>query len=367
MERQGDILSWYAKTVRRRLRTVIAVALAAAAVSLGTSMLMPKIYSARASIYSLETPGPLATLGQLPFAAVGLAAPANPADYLAAVLESATVLDRVATRHNLRHNPRFVGKSDLSRDEVLEALRDCTRLRAEGNQVTITVESRDAVLSAKIANEYLRQLDRSIHRFSRRKREFLETQLDKQEAMLAEAQDALKVFQAEHEAAALDVQASEAVKTIAELRAQQIENDIAIERNATALKTTGAVEELLRLGVEKELLQRKAQDLIQALAKESERFAAMPSTMTQLARLTWDVTARQAVVQLLQTSYESARISEQEEEARYQVLDTAVPPEKPIRPRVLLNAFVAGVLGLLAGMAWVLVTSVPAPQGRPEG
>ena len=115
--------------------------------------------------------------------------------------------------------------------------------------------------------------------------------------------------------------------------------------------------------MEKELLQKKAQNLAETLVKENERFVAMPSTMTQLARLNWDVTARQAVVGLLQSSCENARITEQEEDARYQILDRAAPPEKPVRPRILLNTFTAAVLGLLIAAGWALVTSVQQPHG----
>jgi tyrosine-protein kinase Etk/Wzc len=218
-----------------------------------------------------------------------------------------------------------------------------------------------------VANEYLRQLDRSIYRFSRRKRQFVESQLTEQKAALRRAQQELQTFQSRHRAVALDAQAAEAVKALADLEAQRIQNRIALQQNVTALETMGSVDDLLRLRVEKEMLETKGQDLAQVLAEQKSRLADLPATMVELGRLTWQVGARQSVVEMLQRNYESARIGERDEEARYQVLDVAVPPEKPVRPRVLLNAAAAGLLGLVLALGWVLVAGGAPPRGRPEG
>lgn len=357
MEQNGNPLWGYWRATKRRLRAILAIAAAAATISAAVSLSLPKIYSASAALYALETQSPLAsTLGQLPLAQLGLAVPSRAAEYLVAILESETVMERVATSQRLGEDPRFVGKTDLTRHELLEALRDTTRVRTAGSKVTVTVDTRSPRLSADLANEYLRQLERSIYRFSRRKRGFLEAQLAEHKAALKGAQEALKAFQVRHQAVAQDAQATEAVKALAALESERLENEIALEQNATALKTAGGIDELVRLSEDKELLERKAQDLDGALAQQRTRLARMPAVLTQLGRLTWEVASRQAVVDLLQQSYENARIREREEEARYQVLDYAVPPEKPARPKILINTFIAGVLGTCVGVAWALVT-----------
>ncbi|MBK8379898.1 MAG: hypothetical protein IPL14_18885 [Nitrospira sp.] len=50
---------------------------------------------------------------------------------------------------------------------------------------------------------------------------------------------------------------------------------------------------------------------------------------------------------MLTSQHEQAKITEARDTPTVQVLDPAVPADKQIRPRILLNTAVAGVLGAL--------------------
>jgi capsular polysaccharide biosynthesis protein len=53
---------------------------------------------------------------------------------------------------------------------------------------------------------------------------------------------------------------------------------------------------------------------------------------------------------LLRTKYEEARIAEAMQTADVQVIDDAILPEEPVKPRVKLNIAIGGVLGVFLGV-----------------
>jgi len=79
-------------------------------------------------------------------------------------------------------------------------------------------------------------------------------------------------------------------------------------------------------------------------------FAKVPEVGLELARLTRDVKIQETLVTLLTQQVEQARLVEAKDVPVVQVLDRAVPAERPVRPRIAVNVAVAGAGGLLVGV-----------------
>ena len=70
----------------------------------------------------------------------------------------------------------------------------------------------------------------------------------------------------------------------------------------------------------------------------------------ELARLTRDVKIQETLVTLLVQQTEQARMAEGRDYPMVQVLDQAIPAERPSRPRLVLNLLLAGITSLLVGV-----------------
>jgi uncharacterized protein involved in exopolysaccharide biosynthesis len=68
-----------------------------------------------------------------------------------------------------------------------------------------------------------------------------------------------------------------------------------------------------------------------------------PQLALQLERLEREVAVRSELFLLLSRQYEMARIEEKRDTPTFSVIDPARPPVRKYRPKVMLNAFVAGV------------------------
>src|SRR5439155_11519700 len=79
-------------------------------------------------------------------------------------------------------------------------------------------------------------------------------------------------------------------------------------------------------------------------------FSKVPEVGLELARLTRDVKIQETLVTLLTQQVEQARLVEAKDVPVVQVLDRAVPAERPVRPRIAVNVAVAGAGGLLVGV-----------------
>ncbi|MGH7257899.1 MAG: GNVR domain-containing protein, partial [Nitrospiraceae bacterium] len=76
----------------------------------------------------------------------------------------------------------------------------------------------------------------------------------------------------------------------------------------------------------------------------------VPELALQFARLFRQVKVQETLFTLLTSQHEQAKIAEARDTPTIQMLDQAVPSDKRVRPRVLLNMAVAGVLAFLSGV-----------------
>jgi tyrosine-protein kinase Etk/Wzc len=99
--------------------------------------------------------------------------------------------------------------------------------------------------------------------------------------------------------------------------------------------------------------QRKEFDNI--VGRYSVQFSKLPKQTIQLAELDRTKESKEKLFLLVQDSYQQAQIAEQSQFGYVQIVDPAVPPEKPVTPKIPLNLTLGLLLGLAFGIGLVFV------------
>lgn len=134
----------------------------------------------------------------------------------------------------------------------------------------------------------------------------------------------------------------------------RLEAEIKRVVNAEAPSQNPVHQELLqqRIQAEVEIGAATAQQvaLKKLLAHGEREIIKLPSQEQELARLMRDTSVAQEIYVMLAKRYEEARISEVMQPNDVQIIDQAIIPEHPIKPKRKLNVLIAGFLGLFIGI-----------------
>ncbi len=102
--------------------------------------------------------------------------------------------------------------------------------------------------------------------------------------------------------------------------------------------------------VELMALQAREAALRSLVAVNEDKLSELPAKELELARLMRDTKVLEELYIMLRTRNEETRIAEAMQTADVQVIDTAVLPLNPIKPRIKLNIAISGVLGIFLGV-----------------
>jgi uncharacterized protein involved in exopolysaccharide biosynthesis len=182
-------------------------------------------------------------------------------------------------------------------DDAIGSLQGATKVSvSKEGIIEIRVEDVDPKMAANIANAYVGQLDRMIMQLGTgsagNQRKFVSEQLAKAEGELRSAEDSLREFQ---------------------------------ERNRAVL-----------LG-----------DMANSMRLPATR---VPQVGLDLARLTRNLKAQEAIYISLTQQLEQAKISEAQDMPVVQALDPAIPRPRPVKPKIKLNVTLAGAVSLFLGV-----------------
>jgi uncharacterized protein involved in exopolysaccharide biosynthesis len=308
--------------------------------ALGISFAMPKIYQSKTVFVppQQQQSAAAAAISQLG-ALSGLAGTAGgiktPADQYLALLQSATVADRVIDTFDLMKvydaEYRFQARKEL------EANVRMTLGKKDG-LITIEVEDESAQRAAGMANLYVEELRLLTSRLAlteaQQRRALFETQLKQTRDQLTKAQQVLQASGFTQEALKADAKAS--AEGYARLRAE-----------ATAAE--------LRL----QALRRGLADTTPEVQQAMSNVGGLRAQLARLAEAT-DLTGatdyvskfrefkyQETLFELLARQYELARVDESREGALVQVVDEAKPAEYKHRPRRALIAIGATLASLI--------------------
>ena len=91
------------------------------------------------------------------------------------------------------------------------------------------------------------------------------------------------------------------------------------------------------------------------IASSEKEMLALPAKEQGISRLMREALVAQEIYIMLDKRYEEARINEVMRPSDVQVLDAAVVPELPIKPRIVLNGVIGAILGLFIGIVLSLI------------
>jgi len=91
------------------------------------------------------------------------------------------------------------------------------------------------------------------------------------------------------------------------------------------------------------------------LSRFGDELGAIPAKELQLARLQRQETLLSELFTLLQTRRQEARIAQAVEDPSVRVIDPAILPPEPVKPRKLLNVLLGLTLGMMMGVAMAFV------------
>lgn len=218
MENQIRLLDYW-DLLKKRKKIFLAIFLITFIATAVYTFLSPKVYQARASlIFPAGSEQALSGLGsivserasssQQDMGGLSFVMPGRmnySTNYSKAVLESRTVLEKVIS--DIKLLDVFKTKSI---EAAVEVLRKNTRIEiTKEGLVNITVKSTDPKLAADIANDYIEALnfynDNNLISESKKKRIFVEKQLELRKAELADAEKKLYEFSKESKILDVDV------------------------------------------------------------------------------------------------------------------------------------------------------------------
>ena len=318
--------------------------------ALGITYLVPQTFTARTTFLPPQQQGSaaasaLSSLGALANLAGG-GGLRTPADQFAALMQSATVQDRIVDRFKLLdvYDVRF--KSDAKR-ELAERLR--INVSKRDGILSVEVDDHSPQRAADIANahiEELRLLTASLAiTEAQQRRGFFERQLAETRGRLNTAQASLQ--DSGVGAGALKAEPRAAAESYAKLRAEVTSAEVKLQ----ALRTS----------------------LVDSAPEIAQQLAALSTLRSQLARVEHvnevgtrngstdyigkyrEFKYQEAMFEFFARQFEMARVDEAREGALIQVIDAAQPPERKSKPKRANIAILSTIAAAALLAAWVLL------------
>lgn len=357
-----DIIE-YLKVIYKYKFMILIGAIVAAIVAGAVSIRKPEVYESTASF--LPSTGSEIIVGtQTGFA---VSTKDRGKDILLVLLESRRITEEIIRRLNLM---TVWDKEDL--EETMDALKGSLKISEEKGLVRITVIDKNPQLAARIANTYiecLREMKDEIS-ISRVKQSllFIEERLEETKKTLTRAELSLRDFEAEHKMVSLDKQIEAAVEDASRLQTEIIMAEVKLKEMQSYLTENDP--ELALQQVKLTELKKQLGDIgwigltvssnnkeIVSIEEEhtsksdtSRPYPALrefPELSLRLGQLNREVEVQQGVYRLLMQQYEAAKIEAAKEETGIQIIDKAVPAQRPISKGVKSTALIAGSLSLM--------------------
>ncbi len=291
----------------------------------------------------------------------GLALPglASPSDLYAAILKSRTVSMAIIEKHDLKEV--FGAELDI---KALAEFHSHTSVivRAEGI-INVSYEDTDPERAAAVANSLIEELNRvnqeNLVSKAGAMREFIEGRLNQSVVDLTMAEEALKAFQKEYNAVALDEQVKAAINAIAELRGQLVfaEIEFGVMKKSLSPNNTRYKNQEFKIEQIKKQLERmeRGDEAFPDSSILSVPMSEAPELGLAYARLMRDLKIQETIFEMLKTQYEQAKIQEMRDTPTVQVLDVASVPEMKSRPRRTVFAALAGMISFGLTLFFVIV------------
>jgi uncharacterized protein involved in exopolysaccharide biosynthesis len=284
-------------------------------------------------------------------------------DLMVSVLKSRTMALLVLEQFGLqtRYRERY-------QEDAIKTLQHGTTISVtKEGVIAVKTEDTDPKVAAAMANFYVEKLDRLLSQYglgeASRDRIFLTEQLARAKAQLDSSEEALRRFQEQNRAVVLQEQTRGAIEAAARLRGEimaaevqmQVMRNFATDANPEVVALRRRIDEMNR-----QLTRLQYGESQAPVTNYNRRDFAVPVVRVpelglELVRLTREVKVQETLVTLLTQQVEQDRIAEAKDFPVAQVLDRAVPAERPAKPRLGVSLAVASMSGLIGGVILALI------------
>ncbi len=315
--------------------------IAAGLVAFGITYLIPPTYTATTTFLPPQQQQSAATamlssLGSLAGLAGGTANLRTPADQYVALMQSATVSDRIVDQFKLLEvygeKYRIDARRELAKNVHISVGK-------KDGLITVDADDKSPQQAADIANRFVDELRRMTDSIAisdaQQRRKFFEQQLRQTQGKLVQAQQALQAsgftqgaLKAEPRSAAEGYARLKAEVTAAEVRLQTLRGSLS--------DTTPEVQQ-----------QQNALAALRSQLARLEQTADTTGGPDYVSKYR-EFKYQETLFDLFAKQYELARVDESREGALIQVVDAATPPERKSKPK---RAIIALVVMLLSGIA----------------
>jgi len=355
-----EVLTWLGESKRQIAAVTATIAIAALVVAL----LLPPIYTARASFLapgSQQQSGSaaaLAALGSLGGLAGGLAAK-TPDDLYVALLKSDSVLRGLDAKFDLKKH------YDVDTHEALRrVVPGFIRVSADKKSgvISVEVDDKDKNFAADVANAHEAEVTKLLGRLAvseaQLRRVFFEKQLQDTKENLVKAEQALRGVQEKSGVIVLDKQAEALITNAALLRAQIAEREVQLK----VLRTSSTEQNpaVIRLNSELHALRTELSRMESAQGGSPGSAVDMPvgklpEAAVDYVRARRELKLQETLLEGMVRQYEIAKLDEAKEGPTLQQVDIAQPPDHKSKPSRALIVLVSALVALLAASAAVVV------------
>ena len=280
----------------------------------------------------------LSSLGRaLPQELTGLIGEEDTHNFIA-ILRSRGVMESIVRQFDLIQVYRV---PDSSMERAVETLEGNTEIEwTEERTLEIRVWDEDARRASEITNSYVSLLNKRFYELqtqeARNAREFIERRLGQNREELYEAETMLQQYQ-EKTGMVFPPDILEGQGSVAELFGTKVRKEIELE--------------ILRRSVGEENSQY--QQLQLELETLKRKIAKFPEVGIESLRLVRQVIIQQRIMEIIVPLYEQARVDEHKDVPVAYVLDTAIPGERPDKPRRIFIVGIATFLGIAASLGFI--------------
>ena len=340
--------------VAKHNRFIIKLTVLVAVLSVGVTLLMPNIYTAKVMIMPpQQSQSSAASMLMAQVGALGGLAGVDksPSGLYIGMLKSRSVADNLIERFKLM--AVFEQKTYIATRKILEGA--VTMTAGKEGMISIEFDDKDPKLAADIANGYVDALDGLVRRIAvteaGRRRLFFEGELKKTQDKLDNAELAMKTLQEKTGVISMEGQSAAILSAEASLRAQIASKEIelsAMRGFATAQNPDVRRTEQMLVSLRAQLA--KLEHQAQATEADMPSKSKIPGMAIDYVHRMRDLKYNETLFAFVSQQLASAKLDEAKDAPVIQVVDNALVPEKKSKPKRALIVILATMLAFFVGV-----------------
>ncbi|HKT63201.1 MAG TPA: polysaccharide biosynthesis tyrosine autokinase [Burkholderia sp.] len=251
---------------------------------------------------------------------------------------------------------QFVVRADSKHAVLAELQKKLTianRGKDQSGVIGVSYESQDPVRAAAvlnaIADNYVQQNANRKAATAEKSLAFLSDQVPTVEHRLRAAEDRLNAYQARHEIVDLTEQAKAMLTQSTAVQTSLFE----LEQKRLALASTLTPSHPERAALDRQIAAARAQ-----IGTVNELIRRLPDAQRNVVRLRRDVTVQTEIYVGLLNSIQQLRVATASKIGNVRVIDRAIVPDEPVRPKPALVTMIAALVGFVLGTSAVIGRAV---------